>query len=242
MAHSRPIEQSSNAPPQPTGELLVALPRTSRQGAEQELRLVLDEYKGHPYIAVRLWQRDIHGGWRPLKDQGCSIRLGEVEEAVQALTLAVNVVEERREIERLSSLATASGTPRRQASGDVGRSKAMVRRAARRDGPERRERRRQWQGLRIGIREHGNDYRQVRSLRRSDRLRSYAFRHQLRTVAAVANRPRRERRRGGRSLPSMRERARGVARRGRGNEGVGMSRAMHPALATIATIRDNRRL
>src|ERR671916_350233 len=52
-------------PPSPTGSLLAAFPRKGPDGGEQELRVVLDSYEGHDYIAVRLWQRDQAGAGGP---------------------------------------------------------------------------------------------------------------------------------------------------------------------------------
>jgi hypothetical protein len=74
------------APPEPSGLLLAAFARKSPEGLQQELRIVLDTYQNRPYLAVRLWQRDRRtGSWWPMKGKGVSIRLSEVEGAVEAL-------------------------------------------------------------------------------------------------------------------------------------------------------------
>src|SRR4051794_14365723 len=83
-----PAEQP--APPAPTGELLAAFPRRGPEGVDQELRVVLDEYQGHRYLAIRLWQRNSRTcGWWPLKGRGVSVRLSEAEGVAEALTRAL---------------------------------------------------------------------------------------------------------------------------------------------------------
>ena len=59
---------ADQAPPEPSGETLAAFPRRGRFGEDQELRVVLDQYEGHRYLAIRLWQRDGRSGaWWPLR-------------------------------------------------------------------------------------------------------------------------------------------------------------------------------
>jgi hypothetical protein len=84
--------EAQAGPPAPTGTLLAAFPRKGPDGVEQELRIVLDAYEGHEYIAVRLWQRDASGAWWPMKGKGLSIRLGEAQGVAVALQQALDLV------------------------------------------------------------------------------------------------------------------------------------------------------
>lgn len=70
----------------PTGRLLACFPRRGSEGAEQEVRVVLDEYQGHAYLAIRLWQRDGRtGAWWPLKGKGVSVRMSEAQGVAEVL-------------------------------------------------------------------------------------------------------------------------------------------------------------
>src|SRR3982750_2266133 len=83
------------APPEPTGRLLAAFPRRGEAGVEQELRVVLDEYQGHRYLAIRLWQKDVRtGGWWPLRGKGVSIRLSEAQGVAEAMLEALEIAGE----------------------------------------------------------------------------------------------------------------------------------------------------
>jgi hypothetical protein len=82
----------TTGPPAPTGTLLARFPRKGPDGGELELRVVLDAYEGHEYIAVRIWQRDQAGAWWPMKGKGLSIRLGEAEGVAAALQQAIDLV------------------------------------------------------------------------------------------------------------------------------------------------------
>lgn len=86
--------QATAEAPQPSGETLATLPRKGPDGARQELRVVLDEYQGHRYISVRLWQAGQDGAFWPLKGKGVSIRLGEAEGVAAALQQALGQVEQ----------------------------------------------------------------------------------------------------------------------------------------------------
>jgi hypothetical protein len=84
-------------PPEPTGQVLAAFPRRGEAGVEQELRVVLDEYRGHRYLAIRLWQRDVRsGGWWPLKGKGVSVRMAEAQGVAEALQEALEMAGEGR--------------------------------------------------------------------------------------------------------------------------------------------------
>ena len=79
-------------PPAPTGTLLATFPRPSREGQDCELRLVLDEYQGHPYLSLRVWQKDQAGAFWPTR-RGVSVRMGEAEGVAEALVQALGRVE-----------------------------------------------------------------------------------------------------------------------------------------------------
>lgn len=85
-----PAEARAAPPaPEPSGETLATFSRKGPAGVEQQLRVVLDEYRGHRYIAVRLWQAGQDGAFWPLKGKGVSIRLGEAEGVAAALVKAL---------------------------------------------------------------------------------------------------------------------------------------------------------
>jgi hypothetical protein len=63
------------APPEERGERLATFPR----GPGQEVRVTLDQYEGHAYVGVRLWQN----GWPTPK--GLSIRIHELDELAEVL-------------------------------------------------------------------------------------------------------------------------------------------------------------
>jgi hypothetical protein len=55
---------------------------------------VADEYQGHPYISVRLWQRDSRtGAWWPQKGRGVSVRLSEARGVAEALEKALEMAD-----------------------------------------------------------------------------------------------------------------------------------------------------
>jgi hypothetical protein len=69
-------------PPQESGERLACFPR----GQDQEQRVTLDEYQGHRYVRLQVWQLDrSNQTWWPVKGKGASIRLGEVAELAEVL-------------------------------------------------------------------------------------------------------------------------------------------------------------
>jgi hypothetical protein len=80
--------------PAPSGETLATFPRKGPNGVRQELRVVLDEYQGHPYVSVRLWQANQDGAFWPLKGKGVSIRLSEAEGVAVALQEAIDRAEQ----------------------------------------------------------------------------------------------------------------------------------------------------
>jgi hypothetical protein len=76
-----PEGMTQTAPPTESGRRLLTLPRS--RGAE-ELRLTLDVFEGHEFLALRLWNRNAHGEWWPTP-KGCSIRLHEAGQLARVL-------------------------------------------------------------------------------------------------------------------------------------------------------------
>ena len=71
--------------PEPSGRLIASCERPGRgRDPDAELRTTLDEYKGNPFLTVRVWLRGNDGGWFPTK-KGITVRLGEVEDVAAAL-------------------------------------------------------------------------------------------------------------------------------------------------------------
>jgi hypothetical protein len=65
-----------------TGPLLVAIPRgkPDRNGKpEEEIRLSLAEFKGHEYLALRVFRLNLDGGYFPVAGKGVSVRLSEAQ-------------------------------------------------------------------------------------------------------------------------------------------------------------------
>lgn len=62
------------------GDVLLTLPR----GDSEELRVVWDEFKGHRFLAVRVWFRAADGEWRPSKS-GVTIKPRELAAFAEAV-------------------------------------------------------------------------------------------------------------------------------------------------------------
>jgi hypothetical protein len=79
------------APPPPAqrGEVLAVL----RRGHGEELRVVLDEYEGHAYLALRVWAPGPDGRLLPVRGKGCSVRLREATEVADALLRGLDLAE-----------------------------------------------------------------------------------------------------------------------------------------------------
>jgi hypothetical protein len=71
-------------PPRDEGYPLASFPRWDGE----ELRVSLAEYKGHPYVSLRVWWTDPAGRAHPLRGKGVSVRLGEIAGVVDALLQA----------------------------------------------------------------------------------------------------------------------------------------------------------
>lgn len=79
------------APPEPSGQELASFPRKGPDGAEQSLRIALEEYQGRPYISIRVWQKDRRTQqWWPTK-RGTSLRISEAEGAIEAIEAALTL-------------------------------------------------------------------------------------------------------------------------------------------------------
>ena len=76
---------------------LVAIPRaqTNRVGEHmEEFRVALAEYRRHPYLSLRLWQRAQDGYFFPVPNKGCSVRLNEAQEVAAALLEGLRLANE----------------------------------------------------------------------------------------------------------------------------------------------------
>ena len=114
-------------PPSPTGELLASFTRPSREGQDCELRLVLDEYEGHPYLSLRVWQREAR---RVLAHAAASGPAQRGQGRGRVLVRAIDQVDPRRTDSR-GPIAPSPATRRAPAMGR-GRIAAPAERASRR--------------------------------------------------------------------------------------------------------------
>ena len=90
-------------------------------GEPQRLRVSLENYEGHDYISVRLWQEDhARRGWWPLSGKGISIRLREAEGVAEALRRALRLAGPARPAEG-HQRPQASRQGRERRPGDFGR-------------------------------------------------------------------------------------------------------------------------
>lgn len=63
---------------------------TIQRGESEEFRICWDEFKGHPYVSLRVWTRSAAWQWWPDKTRGCSIRVRELDEFSQAIERAMD--------------------------------------------------------------------------------------------------------------------------------------------------------
>src|SRR4051794_20663412 len=85
VSPNHPDPPRSPAAPQDTGYRLATF---ERHGGE-EFRVSLAEYRGHPFVSLRVWAPGSDGQWWPVKGKSVSVKLGEVAELAEALeTLA----------------------------------------------------------------------------------------------------------------------------------------------------------
>lgn len=109
-------------PPEPSGELLISFPRPGRgRGPDAELRVSLDEFQGHPFVSVRLWNRGPDGSWYPTK-KGCSVRLAEAEDLADVLAKAAQLAGKPAARPRAASTPRRGGPARQPEPSAPGRS------------------------------------------------------------------------------------------------------------------------
>ena len=60
----------------------------------EELRVSLDEYNGHAFISLRVFERASDGQMYPHKTKGCSVRLAECERVAAAILAAGKLADE----------------------------------------------------------------------------------------------------------------------------------------------------
>ena len=91
-------------------------------GEPQRLRMSLENYEGHDYISVRLWQEDhARRGWWPLSGKGISIRLREAEGVAEALRRALRLAPPASRPPEGHQRPQASRQGRERRPGDFGR-------------------------------------------------------------------------------------------------------------------------
>ena len=87
-----PPRPAGDGPPQDLGHRLLTLPR----GQNEELRLSLDAYEGHPFLNIRIWIRDADArGWWPSK-RGVTLKLRELADVAEALAEALDLMAEHQ--------------------------------------------------------------------------------------------------------------------------------------------------
>jgi hypothetical protein len=82
-------QNPARTPPEERGKRLATLPRGR---GDEELRVNLDEYNGHPYIALRVWKQNGAGDWWPIAGKGLSIKTKELLDVAEALQQAAEMV------------------------------------------------------------------------------------------------------------------------------------------------------
>lgn len=66
--------RDTKGPPQETGRRLA----TCERGELHELRVTMQEYQGHQYLDIRLWERGVRGDMWPAKGKGITVKLREL--------------------------------------------------------------------------------------------------------------------------------------------------------------------
>jgi hypothetical protein len=87
--------QPSNSPePAAPQEVAVRLCTLAR-GPEKEFRAELSSWKGTRFVGLRQWNKALDGkSWHPDPKRGCSIRLSELDEMIEALAKARQIVQQ----------------------------------------------------------------------------------------------------------------------------------------------------
>ena len=92
---SRQRPPSNREPPEDRGRRLATLAR----GEDAELRVTWDAYQGHPYLSLRLWNRNGEGQWWPDKNKGFTVKIRELPDFAAAVGEALDLAE-RHELDR----------------------------------------------------------------------------------------------------------------------------------------------
>jgi hypothetical protein len=100
----------TTAAPVESGQRLLTLPRA--RGAE-ELRLNLDVYEGHEYLALRIWRRGEDGSWWP-SQKGLSVRMCEAGALAKTLAEVAESRPQRPEQAPARAAAGRGGEPPRR--------------------------------------------------------------------------------------------------------------------------------
>lgn len=87
---------------------LACLARHSREQGESQLRVVVDEYKGHKFLSVVIWQKTGKGGFSPTQ-KAITVRAVEMMDFLAAVQQAEHEMSDAveratmREIDRCNS-------------------------------------------------------------------------------------------------------------------------------------------
>ncbi len=68
---------------------------TLARGDAAELRISLDEFKGHRFLNLRVWNKGADGEWRPDGKRGLAVKLRELSAVADALAKAIEIVGQR---------------------------------------------------------------------------------------------------------------------------------------------------
>jgi hypothetical protein len=64
---------------------------TCDRGPLEELRITWQEYQGHPFVNVRVWERGTDGAWYPKPDRGVALKVRELLRVSHAIDAAVRI-------------------------------------------------------------------------------------------------------------------------------------------------------
>lgn len=109
---------AQSSPPIPTGQELARILRPKHDGGDDVLRIALDSFEGHPYVAIRVFNRDRDGNLWPVRNKGLSVRVGELAQVAEALRRAERIADASRALASPPAGARSRGGRRhRQAEG-----------------------------------------------------------------------------------------------------------------------------
>jgi hypothetical protein len=91
-----PRAQSAHQPPVDESRRFGTLERESKG---EELRISLGEYKGYPFVSLRVWFKDQAGDFYPTK-KGVTLRPDEIGEAIASLRAIEDWLDRPREARR----------------------------------------------------------------------------------------------------------------------------------------------